>query len=213
MDQNPRPEVYQLHVWIRQISPMIWRRFLIRSDSTLTDLHNTLQIAFGWSDFHLHRFRIRGQDYSVGQTIVTDLDINGDEIKLVDFRFRVNERFLYEYDFGDWWQHEVRIERRLPFEKKRIYPVCIGGKRAGPPEDCGGPLAFMERRDESPWEAYELLQRLSEDVKNRDTGSIQSHMESIRSLLEWLTLDRFDRKKVNRRLRQSALGDEEWMWE
>src|SRR6266508_3368413 len=130
MDQNPRPEVYQLHVWIRQISPMIWRRFLIRSDSTLTDLHNTLQIAFGWSDFHLHRFR-----------------------------FRVNERFLYEYDFGDWWQHEVRIERRLPLEKKRIYPVCTGGKRAGPPEDCGGPLAFMERRDESPWEAYELLQR------------------------------------------------------
>jgi Plasmid pRiA4b ORF-3-like protein len=213
MDQNPRLEVYQLHVWIRQISPMIWRRFLIRSDSTLTDLHNTLQIAFGWSDFHLHRFRIRGQDYSVGQTIVTDLGINGDEVKLADFRFRVNERFLYEYDFGDWWQHEVRIERRLPLEKKRIYPVCTRGKRACPPEDCGGPLAFMERRDESPWAAYKLLQRLSEDVKNRDTGSIQSHMESIQSLLEWLTLDRFDRKKVNRRLQQYALGDEEWMWE
>jgi Plasmid pRiA4b ORF-3-like protein len=213
MDQNPRPEVYRLHVWIRQISPMIWRRFLIRSDSTLTDLHNTLQIAFGWSDFHLHRFRIRGQDYSVGQTIFTDLDINGDEVKLADFRFRINERFLYEYDFDDWWQHEVRIERRLPLEKKRIYPVCIGGKRAGPPEDCGGPFAFMERLDESPWEAYELLQRLSEDVKNRDTGSIQSHMESIRSLLEWLTLDRFDRKKVNRRLQQYAQGDEEWKWE
>jgi len=135
MDQNPRPEVYQLHVWIRQISPMIWRRFLIRSDSTLTDLHNTLQIAFGWSDFHLHRFRIRGQDYSVGQTIFTDLDINGDEVRLADFRFRLNERFLYEYDFGDWWQHEVRIERRLPLEKKRIYPVCTGGKRAEPPEE------------------------------------------------------------------------------
>jgi Plasmid pRiA4b ORF-3-like protein len=89
MDKNPHPDVYQLHVWIRQISPMIWRRFLIRSDSTLTDIHNTFQIAFGWSDFHLHRFRIRGQDYSVGQTIVTDLDINGDEVKLADFQFRV----------------------------------------------------------------------------------------------------------------------------
>ena len=64
MDQAPYPEVYQLHVWIRQISPMIWRRFLVRSDSTLTDLHNILQIAFGLSDFHLHRFRIRGPDFN-----------------------------------------------------------------------------------------------------------------------------------------------------
>jgi hypothetical protein len=86
MDQAPHPEVYQLHVWILQISPMIWRRFLVLSDSTLTDLHNTLQIAFGWSDFHLHRFRIRGRDYSVCQTVVTDLDINGDGVKLADFR-------------------------------------------------------------------------------------------------------------------------------
>jgi Plasmid pRiA4b ORF-3-like protein len=121
MNRNPHPEVYQLHLWIRQISPMIWRRFLIRSDSTLTDLHNTLQIAFGWSDFHLHRFRIRGQDYSIGQTIVTDLDNNGDEVKLAAFRFRLNEPFLYEYNFGDWWQHEVRVERHLSLDKKRIY--------------------------------------------------------------------------------------------
>jgi Plasmid pRiA4b ORF-3-like protein len=192
---------------------MIWRRFLIRSDSTLTDLHNTLQIAFGWSDFHLHRFRIRGQDYSIGQTIVTDLDINGSEVKLADFQFRVNERFIYEYDFGDWWQHEVRVERHLSLDKKRIYPVCIAGKRAGPPEDCGGPSAFMQCRDEAPWEADELLERLSEDVKNRDLDSLRDQMELIRPLLEWLTLDQFDRRKVNRRLKQYARGNDEWMWE
>jgi hypothetical protein len=192
---------------------MIWWRFLIRSDSTLTDLHNTLQIAFGWSDFHLHRFRIRGQDYSIGQTIVTDLDINGSEVKLADFQFRVNERFIYEYDFGDWWQHEVRVERHLSLDKKRIYPVCIAGKRAGPPEDCGGPSAFMQCRDEAPWEADELLERLSEDVKNRDLDSLRDQMELIRPLLEWLTLDQFDRRKVNRRLKQYARGNDEWMWE
>jgi Plasmid pRiA4b ORF-3-like protein len=192
---------------------MIWRRFLIRSDSTLTDLHNTFQIAFGWSDFHLHRFRIRGQDYSIGQTIVTDLDINGSEVKLADFQFRVNERFIYEYDFGDWWQHEVRVERHLSLDKKRIYPVCIAGKRAGPPEDCGGPSAFMQCRDEAPWEADELLERLSEDVKNRDLDSLRDQMELIRPLLEWLTLDQFDRRKVNRRLKQYARGNDEWMWE
>jgi hypothetical protein len=71
----------------------------------------------------------------------------------------------------------------------------------------------MQRRDESPWEADELLQRLSEDIKNRDLDSIQGQIGLIRPLLEWLTLDQFDRRKVNRRLKQYARGDDEWMWE
>ncbi|MDX5936848.1 IS1096 element passenger TnpR family protein [Acidithiobacillus thiooxidans] len=57
--------VYQFHVWIRQITPMIWRRLLVRSDSTIADLHYVLQIAFGWSDAHLNGFHIHGQDYGV----------------------------------------------------------------------------------------------------------------------------------------------------
>jgi Plasmid pRiA4b ORF-3-like protein len=65
MANETTPEVYQLHAWIRQISPMIWRRLLVRSDSTLANLHDMLQIAFGWTDFHLHRFRIHGRDYGV----------------------------------------------------------------------------------------------------------------------------------------------------
>jgi hypothetical protein len=68
----------------------------------------------------------------------------------------------------------------------------------------------MQRRDESPWEADELLQRLSEDVKNRDLHSIREQVGLIRSLLEWLTLDQFDRQKVNRRLKQYSLGNDEW---
>ncbi len=54
-------EIYQIHVWIRQITPMIWRRLLLRSDSTLADLHYAIQIAFGWTDFHLHRFHLHGK--------------------------------------------------------------------------------------------------------------------------------------------------------
>jgi len=54
-------EIYQFHVWIRQISPMIWRRLLVRSDSSIADLHYTLQIAFGWSDEHLNMFHIHAQ--------------------------------------------------------------------------------------------------------------------------------------------------------
>ena len=91
--------------------------------------------------------------------------------------------------------------------------TSVGGQRAGPPEDCGGPWAFMERRDEAPWEAQELLWRIADDLKAGDLNSLRDRMESIQPLLEWLTLDRFDRRQVNRRLKQYALGDEKWMWE
>ena len=95
MESNSQPEAYCVHAWIRGIHPMLWRRFLVRSDSTLV-----LQIGFDWTDFHLHRFRIRKKDYAVprlGGLACHDAR----KIKLADLHFRINERFLYEYDFGD----------------------------------------------------------------------------------------------------------------
>ena len=122
-------EIYRLHVWIRRISPIIWRRFLVRSDSTITDLHYTLQIAFGWSDEHLNLFHIHGQDYGVYYDCGVSFSTNPDQIRLYDFKLRHNERFRYDYDFSDGWQHEVRVETRLALDDKRIYPCCIGGQR------------------------------------------------------------------------------------
>ena len=109
---------------------MLWRRFLVRSDSTLADLHVLLQIGFDWTDFHLHRFRIRKKDYAVPRLGGLGCH-DAREIKLADLHFRINERFLYEYDFGDLWQHQVRIEKRLEIEASRSYPVCLGGRWAG----------------------------------------------------------------------------------
>lgn len=139
-----RKEVYQLRIALREISPAIWRRALVRSDSTIADLHYTLQLAMGWSDSHLNCFIIHGKDYGVYHSGGMSFADDPQNVRLADFRFRVKERFLYEYDFGDEWQHDVRFERKLPFDPKRIYPVCIGGRRACPSEDCGGPWAFME---------------------------------------------------------------------
>ena len=86
--------VYRLHVWIRQISPMIWRRLLVRSDSTIADLHYALQIAFGWSDAHLNLFHIHGQDYGVYHDGGTSFSTDPDQVRLCDFKFRINERLL-----------------------------------------------------------------------------------------------------------------------
>jgi hypothetical protein len=91
------------------------------------------------------------------------------QIKLGQLHFRINERFLYEYDFGDLWQHQVRIEKRLEIETSRSYPVCVGGQWAGPPEDCGGPRAFLDRRAAAPWRVRELLDNLLEDIETEDT--------------------------------------------
>jgi hypothetical protein len=140
-------EVYQLHVWLCEISPLIWRRLLVRSDSTIADLHYTLQIAMGWDDAHLHRFRIRGKDYGISRIGGIDFRDDPHQVRLCDFHFRHHERFLYEYDFGDLWPHVIRVEQRPSLDETHTYPVCIGGKPAAPPEDCGGPWAFMALQD------------------------------------------------------------------
>jgi len=62
MEHDPQPEAYLLHAWIRDIHPMLWRRFVVRSDCALADLHFVLQIGFAWTNFHLHRFRIRKKE-------------------------------------------------------------------------------------------------------------------------------------------------------
>jgi Plasmid pRiA4b ORF-3-like protein len=205
-------EIYQFHVWLRGISPLIWRRLLLRADQSIADLHYALQLAFSWSDCHLNRFRIHGKDFGVYHMGGPIFDRNADQIRLADFHFRIGERFLYEYDFGDCWQHQIRLERIRPLEPQRLYPVCIGGRRGVPPEDCGGVCAFQQGRDEAPWRAQELLDEIAQCVRERDTIGLRDLVEEIPPLQTWLTLDRFDRRKVNRRLRQYATGDAEWQW-
>ena len=125
-------QVHQLRIWIRKISPQIWRRLLVRSDSTIAELHDILQIAFGWSNDHLHRFLIRGKPYGVGRSGGMSFDDNPYQIRLRDFHFRWKEVWVYEYDLTDWWQHEIRLEEVLPLDPTKRYPICVAGKRRGP---------------------------------------------------------------------------------
>jgi hypothetical protein len=205
-------EIYQFHVQLRGISPLIWRRLLVRSDQSVADLHYALQLAFGWSDFHLHRFRIHGKDFGVYRDGGPLFAEDATKVRLTDLHFRVGERFLYEYDFGDSWQHQLRLEQIRPFELGQAYPVCIGGKRSAPPEDCGGAWAFQQRREEAPWRGQELLDQMAECVQEQDITALRDLAEEIPTIQTWLTLDAFDRRKVNRRLRQYALGAHGWQW-
>jgi Plasmid pRiA4b ORF-3-like protein len=129
--QTAGPAAYRIHVWIRRINPMIWRRLVVPSGNTLADLHYAIQIAFAWTDYHLHRFRIRGKEYGIPRRSGPWYSRDARDLRLIDFHFRVNERFLYEYDFTDGWEHQVRIEQFVPPEQTRPYSVCVGGRPCG----------------------------------------------------------------------------------
>ncbi|MFK8050429.1 MAG: plasmid pRiA4b ORF-3 family protein [Halioglobus sp.] len=137
---------------------------MIRSDSTVTDLLYTIQILMGWNDYHLNKLSIHAKSYGVYHMGGMYFPDNPDGVLLSDFEFRHKERFLYEYDFNIDWMINIRLEERRALDPNLSYPTCISGSRAGPPEECGGPIAFMAWEDEfSPSLVVSRIQDLCED--------------------------------------------------
>jgi hypothetical protein len=138
LSQAPR-KTYQLKISLMGAKPPIWRRLLIGDSVALRKFHDAVQIVMGWTDSHLHQFIANGRNYGVPDP---DLDFT----ELLDERlFRLNqllrkekESIIYEYDFGDGWQHQITLEKILPFEPGASLPRCIKAKGACPPEDVGG---------------------------------------------------------------------------
>ena len=135
--------VYQLKITLDSIDPPIWRRIQVE-DCTLADLHAVIQILMGWCNSHLHMFAVGGKQYS-------DPEMSGDQYytsthseSLAHLVDRGHMTFRYVYDFGDSWEHTIEVEEVLPPEPKVKYPRCVEGKRACPPEDCGGPWGYPE---------------------------------------------------------------------
>ncbi|MBA3314911.1 MAG: plasmid pRiA4b ORF-3 family protein [Planctomycetaceae bacterium] len=140
--------LYQFKITLLEINPAIWRRIQV-PDCSLCDLHEYIQAAFGWWDYHLHQFEIDGERYSEPGP---DDDAFGMEFKdetnvllskLVPKSGRPSW-WIYEYDFGDSWRHEVLFEGFPSAEPKAKYPLCVEGERACPQEDCGGPWGYAE---------------------------------------------------------------------
>ncbi len=175
---KPAEKAIQFKVQLRYIRPPIWRRVLLPDNATLGDLHQVIQIVMGWYNCHMHSFRIGGVYYSSGDV---DLEMeNEDSVSLGEVFTRAKQKFMYEYDFGDSWEHEVVAEKFHPFDPAAKYPVCLGGARACPPEDCGSFPGYMN-----------ILEALSAKKPTRDQ----------KELLEWLDEDydpeHFDLEEVN----------------
>jgi hypothetical protein len=135
--------IYQIKITLKGSKPPIWRRLLISSETTLPKLHDIIQVAMGWYDSHLHAFEIHGEHYSAPSPYdpyhLQEMGMKStNRVKLNKLIMAEGQKFRYEYDFGDDWQHEILLEKILSADPKQQLPVCIKGKGACPPEDVGG---------------------------------------------------------------------------
>ena len=137
--------IVTLKVTLTGSRPPIWRRLMVPGSMTLGDLHQAIQIAFGWYNSHLHAFDIEGRQFGDPELMEGDGDYAYENRKTLNALIKAGVgRFDYTYDFGDDWEHRIVIEKPRPVVPGQFYPACVAGKRAGPPEDCGGVPGYEE---------------------------------------------------------------------
>ncbi len=143
---EPGDSVLQIRITLRDVDePPVWRQVLIPAAYPLARVHRVIQAAMGWENYHLHAFQIGKTTYGpdpegeLGQADET-------KARLADVA-RVGTRIGYEYDFGDGWEHELVVEARAVAEADKIYPACIAGQGACPPEDSGGAYGFEQLKE------------------------------------------------------------------
>ncbi|MEV8514364.1 plasmid pRiA4b ORF-3 family protein [Dactylosporangium sp. NPDC051484] len=177
---GPAP-IYQVKVGLKGATPPIWRRLEVPADVSLARLHDIIQAAFGWNDSHMHVFETPFGDFGVADR---ELGYGSDKsVTLEQVAPEVKSKIRYVYDFGDNWQHELLVEKVLDRDPVVRYPRCTGGRRAAPPDDCGGIWGYLD---------------LIEALKDPD------HPEH-RDSMDWVGIDdiadftpeRFDAKSVN----------------
>ena len=185
----PYEFVCHLKIVLGERQPQIWREVLVPADFSLVKLHQVIQMSMGWTDSHLHEFEVEGVRYGHPMIDPDDLDLGYPRAK-DEKRFKLADvlkegmSFQYRYDFGDDWVHEIKVEAISEKRKDRIYPVCVAGSGACPPEDCGGFGGYEE---------------LLEQIRN------PKHPEHESTLI-WLggqfDPNSFDANRVNR----------DWLW-
>jgi hypothetical protein len=151
--KNRFDHLLQFKVRLKDVKPPVWRRIQVPCTYTFWDLHVAIQDAMGWLDYHLHALEVRErtmgalleigippEDEFEGEPVV----LPGWEIPAARHLTLADREVDYLYDFGDGWKHAVVLEKVGPRDSSLHYPVCVGGRRACPPENCGGPWGYKE---------------------------------------------------------------------
>jgi len=185
----PGDPVYQVKITMAEAAaPPVWRRLLVPAAIRLDRLHQVIQAAMGWQNSHLHVFSDGQTEYGRPDPELPFSDER--TATLGDLLPRERSQARYTYDFGDNWEHKIVLEKQLAAEPGRVYPVCVAGAGACPPEDCGGAWGYEHLREV-------LADPISEEHED---------------MLAWLGLDKatdfdphqFDIDHVNRML--AAVG-------
>jgi hypothetical protein len=183
---SPRQDTarFQLKVVLLGSKPPIWRRLIVLADATLGDLHWIVQGAMGWTNSHLHQFYDEDRTYYSDPEFELEDAEDESKVSLSELLREPKDRIIYEYDFGDSWAHQIELEKILPQESAKRQAMCVAGKRAGPPEDCGGVWGYAD---------------FLEAIKDPEH-------ESHEDMLEWIggefEPEHFDIDEVNRSLKK-----------
>jgi hypothetical protein len=144
MSKEKNVSCYQLKITLRGSEPPIWRRVVVPGSITLSKLHDVIQVVMGWTDTHLHEFVVRGVRYGVPDPESPSEWRNEARVTLNRLLDKKRQKFFYVYDFGDGWEHVIELEEIISDEEALSQPICIGGERACPPEDCGGIYGYYD---------------------------------------------------------------------
>ncbi len=185
---KPEEPVYQLKITICGVLPEIWRRIQVKESTSLSQLSRIIDVLFDWSGDHLHRF-------GLSSFYRDSAEIGNEGRNLGSMGLKTGDTLLYEYDFGDSWLHEIILEEITPLNKGRTYPVCLTGKNAGPPEDCGGADMFMNDRNF-------LSRRKGKPARARRGQVSWSQKEFYKENYRGYDPDKFDKDSINKDLRE-----------
>ena len=190
---NKTTNILQLKVSLRDSKPSIWRRIQVKDNITFHKLHEIIQIVMGWANYHLYDFQVNEQRFSLPDKDWDENVIPSKKIKLNILKEK--QKLDYTYDFGDCWEHQILVEKIEPDEMGLPHPVCIKGKFACPPEDCGGIGGY-----------YHLL-----DVKQN-----KNHPEYEHLIKEWLgedfDPDNFNIEDINKELMEQFIDGRTRFW-
>jgi hypothetical protein len=124
--------------------PPVWRRLQLRADTRLDHLHEILQAALGWENYHMHVFSFGDEEFGNPDP---ELGFSDERQVTLGELIDLGARFRYTYDFGDDWEHEITVEDLLDTDPDTHYPVLVAAKGACPPEDCGGRWGYANLRE------------------------------------------------------------------
>jgi len=179
---------YQIQIALKGSRPKIWRRVLVPSSITLSDMHKIIQTTMGWTNGHMHQFEKDRTFYSP-QEEQDFLGVEFDDeeysvVKLSELLKKEKDKMTYEYDFGDGWMHNIILEKVHKSDKNQILPICLTGKNSCPPEDCGGVMQYvhmirvLKDPDHEQYEEYKDWLGDAFDPKQFDKDHINEMLQS-----------------------------------